>query len=60
MLSLLNMHLLRLYYVPGTLLGTGDIVVNEINMAPGFMEMVPRYFAIDMNVSALLAFRTGT
>lgn len=42
--------------MPGTLLGAGDVAVNEINVASGFMEMAPRDFAIDSNVSALLAF----
>lgn len=37
--------------VPGTLLGTEDIAMDEINMVPGFMEIAPNYFTIDMNIS---------
>lgn len=37
--------------MPGTLLGTKDITMDEINMVAGFMDIARNYFTIDMNIS---------
>lgn len=51
-LNVLSMYLLGLYAMPHTLLGTGDIAINEINMVPGFTEIAPNCFTIDTNTNA--------
>lgn len=44
--NLFNINLLSIYYVPGSLLGTGDIMVKKTEKVPAFQELLFQTFLL--------------
>lgn len=42
--SIFNEHLLSIYCVPGSVLGTGDTMVNKTERVPVFLELAFQTF----------------